>query len=220
MADMAEGFVRGHGNDPRQTEALAMMVGAQIEPRGIRDERVLQAMRKVPRRLFVPEDLWDAAYEDRPLEIGAGQTISQPYIVAYMTECLGVESSDSVLEIGTGSGYQTAILAELASQVYTVEIIENLARTAKERLEDLGYNNIRFRVDNGRKGWPDEAPFDKIIVTAASDEIPPGLIEQLREGGRMILPVGVASQELIEGEKQHGTFQTHRKIAVRFVPLV
>jgi len=217
---MVEDFARGHGKDPRQTEALAMMVRSQIESRGIRDARVLQAMRKVPRRLFVPEDLWDAAYEDGPLEIGEGQTISQPYIVAYMTECLKIVPNGRVLEIGTGSGYQTAVLAELAAHVYTVEVIESLARSAKERLEDLGYNNIRFRVDNGWKGWPDEAPFDKIIVTAAPDEIPPALIEQLGEGGRMILPVGVVSQELIEGEKHHGTFQTHRKIAVRFVPLV
>lgn len=195
------------------------MVADQIERRGIRDLRVLAAMRKVARHLFVPEEYQGHAYDDEPVPIGQDQTISQPYIVAYMTECLQLSNKDRVLEIGTGSGYQSAILAELAQDVYSVELVESLSGAAQEKFRELNYINIHCRIGNGWKGWPEEAPFDKVIVTAAASEIPEDLIKQLKDGGRMILPVGQQTQELIEGEKRHGILQKTRKIAVRFVPL-
>jgi protein-L-isoaspartate(D-aspartate) O-methyltransferase len=196
------------------------MVTEQIERRGVRDARVLAAMRKVPRHSFISEELRDLAYDDEPLSIGYAQTISQPYIVAYMTEILKLRKDDRVLEIGTGSGYQTAILAELASEVFTVELVKPLAGIAEKRLQELGYANIRFRIGNGWNGWSEEAPFDKVIVTAAPEEIPQPLIDQLKERGRLVIPVGLGTQELIEGEKRHGILEKDRKIAVRFVPLV
>jgi len=196
------------------------MVREQIENRGVRDVRVLEAMRKVPRHWFVPEGDRDAAHEDRPLPVGYQQTISQPYIVAYMTEMLQIGGADRVLEIGTGTGYQTAVLAELAKEVFTVEIVEPLSLAARGLLRKLGFGNIYFRVGNGWDGWPDAAPFDKVIVTAAAREVPQALIEQLKDGGRMMIPVGSEVQELIEGVKCHGILKKDRKIPVRFVPLV
>lgn len=205
--------------DPERN-AREKMVREQIGRRGISDFRVLGAMRKVPRHLFVAEEFRSEAYEDGPLSIGQGQTISQPYIVAYMTECLKVAPTDRVLEIGTGCGYQTAVLAELAKEVFTVEILEPLAKLAEVRLQSLNYRNIRFRIANGRRGWPEEAPFEKIIVTAVALEIPEALTQQLQENSRIIIPVGYENQELIEGEKSHGILKKTRKIPVRFVPLI
>lgn len=196
------------------------MVREQIESRGIRDKRVLEAMRRVPRELFVRQSDLPYAFHDGPLSIGYGQTISQPYIVAYMTEMLSIKSNDRVLEIGTGSGYQTAVLAELAAQVFTIEIVEELAREAQERLASLGYRNIRFRTGDGSLGWPEEAPFDAIIITAAPDRTPDKLVEQLAEGGRMIVPVGAFDQNLELVEKKGPRIETHRLIGVRFVPMV
>jgi len=196
------------------------MVAWQIEVRGVHDPRVLAVMKRVPREVFVPEEYCDQAYYDGPLPIGHGQTISQPYIVAYMTERLDIRPSDRVLEVGTGSGYQTAVLAELAGMVYTIELVEPLAHAAQERLDKMGYKNIRFKTGNAWKGWPEEAPFDKIMVTAAPEEIPEALVKQLKEGGKIIVPVGVGTQELIEGEKHHEILKKHNTILVRFVPLV
>lgn len=200
--------------------AREAMVAEQIEMRGIRDPKVTAMMRYVPRHLFVPAESIENAYSDEPLPIGHGQTISQPYIVAYMTEVLDIRPSDRVLEVGTGSGYQTAVLAGLAAEVYTIELVESLAQDARTRLEVLEFRNIRFRIGDGRKGWPEAAPFDKIIVTAAPDTIPKALIEQLKEGGKIVIPVGTQTQEIIEGEKRHEILEKHRKIAVRFVPLL
>ena len=166
------------------------MVRDQIEARGIRDARVLEAMRQVPRHLFVPETLRSQAYEDYPLPIGHDQTISQPYIVAYMSETLAVGPGRRVLEIGTGSGYQAAVLAEMGVEVYTVEIVEPLARTAARTLASLGYSTVHTRVGDGYGGWPEHAPFDAVIVTAAPDHVPKPLIEQLAVGGRLVIPVG------------------------------
>jgi len=196
------------------------MVAEQIERRGVRDAQVLAAMRKVPRHFFISGELLDLAYDDEPISIGYAQTISQPFIVAYMTELLHLRKGDRVLEIGTGSGYQTAVLAELVSEVFTVELVKPLAGIAEKRLQELGYTNIRFRVGDGGRGWPDAAPFDRVIVTAAPAEIPHALVDQLKEGGRLVIPVGLGDQELIEGEKHHGILEETRKIAVRFVPLV
>lgn len=166
------------------------MVRYQIEARGIKDSRVLKAMRKVPRHLFVPLEYRDAAYEDRPLPIGEGQTISQPYIVALMTESLRLTGRERVLEIGTGSGYQAAVLAELAQEVYTVEIVPSLAIRARELLERLGYKNVHVRSADGFFGWPEAAPFDAVILTCAAPRVPEKLLEQLKDGGRMVLPLG------------------------------
>ena len=196
------------------------MVAEQIETRGIEDTAVLDVMRRVPRQLFVPAEHRDQAYFDGPLPIGHEQTISQPYIVAYMTEKLDIRKEDRVLEIGTGSGYQTAVLANLAAQVYTVEFNKTLAEEARLRLGAMGYTNIRFRTGNGWRGWPEEAPFDKIMVTAAPGKVPEALLAQLKEGGKIVIPVGSETQELIEGEKRHGILQENSKIPVRFVPLV
>ncbi len=186
------------------------------------DEQVLVAMSKVPRHLFVPKAYRRHAYENRPLPIGQGQTISQPYIVAIMTDLLNIQSSDVILEIGTGSGYQAAVLAELAKQVYTIEIIKNLQRSAAERLKNLGYTNIKAKLGDGYYGWQDHAPFDAIIVTAAAGQIPPPLIKQLKPGGKMVIPVGGAfmTQYLILVEKRmNSTLSTRQILPVRFVPL-
>jgi protein-L-isoaspartate(D-aspartate) O-methyltransferase len=195
------------------------MVETQIKARGVKDPRVLSALLKVERHRFVPEKYLDSAYSDQPLPIGEGQTISQPYIVALMTELLELKGNEKVLEIGTGSGYQAAILAELAKEIYTIEIIEPLASTARERLSELGYQNVKVKAGDGYLGWPEAAPFDAIIVTAAPDHIPKPLIDQLREGGRMVVPVGTYTQELIKIVKRSGKIETTNVIPVVFVPM-
>jgi protein-L-isoaspartate(D-aspartate) O-methyltransferase len=192
------------------------MVAEQIEQRGVADSRVLAAMRTVPRHLFVPDSLQPFAYEDRPLPIGHGQTISQPFIVAYMTEALEVGRSDRVLEIGTGSGYQAAVLAQLAHEVYTIEIVPELAREASVRLKPFA--NVRVREGDGYAGWPERAPFQRIMVTAAPERIPQPLIDQLAAGGRMVIPVGTAEQWLTVVEKTAAGVVERRTIPVRFVP--
>lgn len=198
------------------------MVETQIKNRGIKDEKVLQAMLKVPRHLFVEEALRDQAYGDFPLPIGEGQTISQPYIVALMTEALELKGTERVLEVGTGSGYQTAILAEIALWVYTIEKYPVLQERAKRLLlKELGYKNITFKIGDGSLGWKEAAPFDAIIVTAASPQIPPPLIEQLAEGGRMVIPVGDEfSQMLVKCIKKGGNLHQKNLEPVRFVKLV
>jgi len=186
------------------------------------DSRVLTAMNKVPRHRFVPADQEPNAYANRPLPIGNGQTISQPFIVALMTDMLGLKATDRVLEIGTGCGYQAAVLAELAREVYTIEIVAPLAREAAARFAELGYRNVNARSGDGYRGWPAHAPFDAIIVTAAAPEVPPALIEQLKPGGKLVIPVGAqwSGQELRVIEKdQHGKTTTRNALAVRFVPL-
>jgi protein-L-isoaspartate(D-aspartate) O-methyltransferase len=198
------------------------MVEQQLASRDISDRRVLETMAQVPRHLFVPDTLQAAAYEDRPQLIGEGQTISQPYIVALMTQLVRPKPGDRVLEVGTGSGYQAAVLSSLCREVYTIEIVEPLAAEAAARLSRLGYDNIRTRTGNGYLGWPEAAPFDGILVTAGATEIPPALIEQLKPGGRMIIPVGeiLALQVLKIVEKDSsGGIQVRDHIPVRFVPL-
>jgi protein-L-isoaspartate(D-aspartate) O-methyltransferase len=199
-----------------------MMVRRQIRARGVKDERVLGAMERVPRHEFVPAAQRPYAYEDRPLPIGKGQTISQPYIVALMTELLEVEEGDKVLEIGTGSGYQAAILAELTPHVYTIEIITSLAERAEETLRRLGYETVQVKAGDGYLGWPEHAPFDGIIVTCAPEEVPEALAEQLREGGRMVIPVGPqwTHQTLYVLRKSEGRLRQKEVIPVRFVPMV
>ena len=196
------------------------MVNSQIRARGVRDPRVLEAMEKVPRHLFVPEAMRAGAYADEPLPIGEGQTISQPYIVAYMTEALGLKGGERVLEIGTGFGYQTAALAELAREVFTIELIESLSVRAREVLQTLGYGNIRFRAGDGSRGWPEEAPFDAIIVTAAAVEVPRVLEEELDRSGTMVVPVGTGYQELWLIRRMKKGLKRERLLSVRFVPLV
>jgi protein-L-isoaspartate(D-aspartate) O-methyltransferase len=195
------------------------MVETQIKARGVKDPHVLSALLKVERHLFVSKDLQDAAYADHPLPIGEGQTISQPYIVALMTELLELKGEEKVLEVGTGSGYQAAILAELAKEVYTIEIIETLASSAKDLLQQLGYKNIAVKAGDGYLGWPDVAPFDAIMVTCAPDHIPKPLLDQLKEGGRMVLPVGEYMQELKKITKKAGKLETINVIPVVFVPM-
>ena len=200
-----------------------LMVEDQIERRGVKDEDVLMAVRKVEREKFIPKKYIDLAYSDRPLPIGYKQTISQPYIVAYMTEQLQVEKSHKILEIGTGSGYQAAVLAELSNHIFTIEIIPELAERSEKVLKELEYENITVRSGDGYKGWPEEAPFDRIIVTAAPDKIPEKLVEQLAPNGRMILPVGgsIFAQYLWLVQKDNEGIVTKEKIlAVRFVPMV
>lgn len=198
------------------------MVRQQIMARGVEDPQVLEAVRKVPRHVFVPENYRAHSYGDYPLPIGQGQTISQPYVVAFMTEALDLKDSDKVLEIGTGSGYQAAILAEIVEEVYTIEIIEELGRRALKTLNSLGYGNVHVKIGDGYKGWPEKAPFDAVIVTCAPERIPKALIEQLAEGGRMILPVGKAGsiQRLIRAVKKNGKLMTKKVMPVRFVPMV
>ena len=197
------------------------MVEDQLKSRGIADPRVLAAFRKVPRHRFVPEGLAQEAYADRPLPIGGGQTISQPYMVALMINRLRLQGHERVLEIGTGSGYQTALLAELALEVFSVERLPELLAAANTRLEELGCLNVHLTPGNGSLGWPEHAPFDAIIVAAASPDIPPPLLEQLAEGGRVILPVGGPSaQTLIEAEKRQGVIHRVEIAGCIFVPLM
>lgn len=210
-------------NDPNFDRLRKLMIKNQLQSRGIRDDAVLEVMRSVERHNFVPENYRDRAYSDGPLPIGHGQTISQPYIVAFMTEQLQVSSQHKILEIGTGSGYQAAILGELAKHVFTIEIIPELAEGAKNILNHLSYKNITVRAGDGYKGWPEEAPFERIMVTAAPTEIPQTLIDQLAPGGRMILPVGaqflVQYLWVIEKDDQ-GTVTKEKILPVRFVPMV
>jgi len=201
-------------------KARERMVREQIAARGVRDARVLEAMRKVPRHLFVPAELQMFAHADGPLPIGHGQTISQPYIVAFMTEALQLKPDDRVLEIGTGSGYQAAVLAELVKETYSIEIVEPLAKQAGVRLQQLGYTNVHLRVGDGYRGWPEAAPFDAIMVTAAPDHIPQPLIEQLREGGRLVLPVGRYEQDLVLIRRTSGGIKRQTILPVRFVPMI
>lgn len=202
------------------TRMRQKMVETQLRGRDIRDGNVLRAMEKVPRHEFVPNVTKILAYSDGPLPIGHNQTISQPYIVALMTEQLEPRPEDRVLEVGTGSGYQAAVLAEIVKEVFTIEILEPLYRTAEERLKRLGYSNVHVRLGDGTKGWAEEGPFDKIIVTAAGLKIPDALTQQLKEGGRMVIPVGEGEQVLMIGEKRGGVLKTFESIPVRFVPLV
>jgi protein-L-isoaspartate(D-aspartate) O-methyltransferase len=202
-------------------KARERMVDLQIVRRGIKDPRVIAAMKKVPRHLFVSESLRSQAYEDHPLPIEEKQTISQPYIVALMTEALQLKGHEKVLEIGTGSGYQTAILAELADKVFTIERIPLLAEKARKRLEELGYKNIVYRIGDGTLGWPEEAPFDGILVSAAAPSIPQPLIDQLAMGGRLIIPVGDRlSQELVLVERVPEGIRKSFLGGVRFVDLI
>jgi protein-L-isoaspartate(D-aspartate) O-methyltransferase len=204
----------------RYEAARSNMVRVQISDRGVSDASVLSAMRKVPRHLFVPKEYEREAYDDNPLPIGYGQTISQPYIVAFMTEAVQPLKAKKALEVGTGSGYQAAILAEIVSHVYSIEIVPELALESYERLKKLGYKNITVKYGDGYKGWPEYSPFDIIIVTAAAEQIPAPLIDQLAENGRLVIPVGApqAIQELILLEKKKGRIEKSRLTFVRFVP--
>jgi protein-L-isoaspartate(D-aspartate) O-methyltransferase len=201
-------------------EQRARMVESQLASRGIRDERVLDAMRRVARHRFVPEPLRAASYQDGPLSIGAGQTISQPYIVAFMTEAAEVSPEDRVLEIGTGSGYQTAVLAELAGDVYSIEVVPSLYERTTGLLETMGYTNLHLQLGDGHAGWPEAAPFDAIVVTAAPEVVPRALVEQLATGGRMVIPVGRGDQQLRVLRKLPGGLRETSRMAVRFVPMV
>jgi len=196
------------------------MVEVQIRARGVNDEKVLAAMRQVPRHLFVPEELRSFAYGDEPLPIGEGQTISQPYIVAYMTQSLRLSGGEKVLEVGTGSGYQTAVLAEIVGQVFTIELLGVLSERARGLHQALGYENIRSKAGDGTMGWEENAPFDAIMVTAAAHSVPKNLQEQLGPDGRMIIPVGAGFQELFLITRERGVFRKKKLLPVRFVPLV
>jgi len=202
------------------TRQRERMVTRQLEARGLSDPRVLAAMRKVPRHEFVPEHLRRHAYEDHPLPIGSGQTISQPYIVGVMSELARLDASAKVLEIGTGSGYQAAVLGELAAEVFTIEIVEELAASADATLDRLGYTGIHVRQGDGYAGWPEEAPFDAVVVTAAPPRIPQPLIDQLKVGGRLVIPVGNWDQSLEVHEKTSTGIERKVIFPVRFVPMV
>jgi protein-L-isoaspartate(D-aspartate) O-methyltransferase len=205
--------------DAAFARARQEMVASQIAARGIRDPRTLAAMRKVPRHRFVPTASMSQAYEDYPLPIGFAQTISQPYIVAFMTEALGLQGGETVLEGGTGSGYQAAVLAEIAARVHTIEIVAPLAEAAGALLKRLDYANVEVRAGDGYLGWPQAAPFDAIMVTAAAPRIPEPLKEQLKDGGRLVLPVGDDWQELVVVTRRGGRFEEKRVLPVRFVPM-
>lgn len=230
MADWLTGFanrgtaapsIAASGTDPSVMERQRMVTSQLVRAgRGITNARVLFAMCKVPRHEFVPPPLRAQAYEDHPLPIGYGQTISQPFIVAFMTQELDPESSHRVLEIGTGSGNQAAVLAELVAEVYTIEIVEELAARAAADLARLGYTNVHVRAGDGYKGWSEAAPFDSIIVTCAPEHVPQPLIDQLKEGGRVILPLGALwNQELVVLRKQGGKLEQHAVLPVQFVPM-
>ena len=210
----------GGADSGSQRAARENMVREQIAARGVGDARVLAAMRKVPRHLFVPAEMVPSAYTDQPLPIGHGQTISQPYIVGFMTEALELKPRDRVLEIGTGSGYQGAVLAELAAEVYSIEIVEPLGKEVALRLRDLGYSRIKLRIGDGYRGWPEAAPFDAIMVTAAPDHIPPALVDQLAPGGRLVLPVGRFFQQLVRVRRTPRGIKQEELLPVRFVPMV
>jgi protein-L-isoaspartate(D-aspartate) O-methyltransferase len=220
VAEVRAPGVGAAGDEAAHARARASMVKSQIAARGVKDARVLDAMRRVPRHRFVPARLADSAYDDTPLPIGFGQTISQPFIVGYMTEVVRVEPQDRVLEVGTGSGYQAAVLAEIAREVYTVEIVPELAVQAEGVLRALKYRNIHVRQGDGYGGWPEYAPFDAIVVTAAPDHVPRPLIEQLAAGGRLVIPVGSVFQEMKVITKGPGGVTEESTIPVRFVPLV
>ena len=213
--------IAGMGTNPFNV-ARQQMVTAQIvsSGRGITNSRVIIAMSKVPRHEFVPERLRAQAYDDRPLPIGYGQTISQPFVVAFMTQELDPRPFDRVLEIGTGSGYQAAVLAELVSRAYTIEIVEELAARAAADLARLGYTNVHVRAGDGYKGWSEAAPFDSVIVTCAPERVPQPLIDQLKEGGRVIIPLGpLWNQDLVLLRKQNGKLEQHAVLPVQFVPM-
>jgi protein-L-isoaspartate(D-aspartate) O-methyltransferase len=200
--------------------ARSRMIAEQLRARGIRDRRVLEAMDRVPRHLFIPAAERHEAYDDHPVPIGFGQTISQPYIVAFMTEALRVEPGHRVLEIGAGSGYQTAVLAELGATVYAVEVIDALAERARRLLEDLRYSSVHLRAGDGYEGWPAHAPYDRIIAAAAPDDIPPAFTEQLADGGILAIPLGAFNQELRVIRRRGGKLDTIGTMPVRFVPLI
>lgn len=206
-------------NEAHYADLREKMVEEQIRRRGVKDKRVLEVMRKVPRHLFVDPDSMDDAYEDNAMSIQCGQTISQPYIVGLMTELLELKAASKVLEIGTGCGYQTAILAEMVEQVYTVEILPELAESASKRFEEFGYQNIRRRCGNGYYGWRKYAPYDRIIVTAAPKELPNRLIKQLTTGGLMILPIGDYHQDLVRIHRTENGIECKTISGVRFVPM-
>ena len=195
------------------------MVDQQLKARDIESPTVLQAMLKVPRHSFVPAEVRNMAYADHPLPIGSGQTISQPYIVAYMTEAADISPNEKVLEIGTGSGYQAAVLGEIAREVYTIEIVPELAERARNTLAGLGYKNVHVKAGNGYLGWPEHAPFDAIVVTAAPDQVPQALVEQLAVGGKMVIPVGAILQDMMIIEKTRRGVVERKTIPVRFVPM-
>ncbi len=210
-------------DNERYAQQRTRMVEWQIKARGVKDPRVLEAMQSVPRHLFVPQRRRSRSYDDRPLPIGSGQTISQPYIVALMTELLDLDENDTVLEVGTGSGYQAAVLAEIVKKVFTIEIKEELGLEAGKRLKDMGYGNVEVYIGDGYDGLPDKAPFDGIIVTAAAGDIPGPLIKQLRPGGRLVIPVGrpYSTQNLLLVTKEEdGRIQKQTIIPVIFVPLL
>ena len=215
-------FIMIFSRPPDSTELArerSRMVEQQLAARDIRDQSVLEAMRKVPRERFVPENQRSRAYDDGPLQIGFGQTISQPYVVALMTELLELDSSDIVLEVGTGSGYQAAILGEIAGSVYTIEIICELQERADSTLKVLGYTNIHTRCGDGYYGWPEAAPFDGIMVTAAPEKVPQALLDQLKDGGKLVIPVGDQLQFLEVYKRVGDRFEKRRSIPVRFVPM-
>ncbi len=195
------------------------MVEEQIERRGVRDLRVLEVLKSIPRHLFVPEDLRPRAYEDGPLPIGGGQTISQPYIVAFMTEAIRPGPGDRVLEVGTGSGYQSAVLASLVAEVFTIEIRADLAEAARKRIEGLGLRNVVFGIGDGSLGWPEHAPYDGILVTAAPGEVPGALEDELAPSGRLVIPVGTDDQVLIRITRTEAGFERRPLLPVRFVPM-
>jgi protein-L-isoaspartate(D-aspartate) O-methyltransferase len=210
------------GAQDRQAAARLRMVEEQIAGRHVRDAAVLDAMRAVPRHLFVPDNVVEEAYDDTPLPIGHGQTISQPYIVALMTELARPRPTDRALEVGTGCGYQAAVLSRLVRQVFTMEIVEALAAAARDRLARLGYSNVTSRVGDGYEGWPAEAPFDIILVTAAPETVPQALVDQLRPGGRLVIPVGESFNQNLELIEKDQTGRTRSRVVapVRFVPMI
>ncbi|MFQ5769225.1 MAG: protein-L-isoaspartate(D-aspartate) O-methyltransferase [bacterium] len=210
-----------YGDTTDHYEIRKRMIQQQVGARGVKDLLVLKAMKKVPRHRFVDEQLEYVAYDDTPLPIGDEQTISQPFIVAYMTAALELQGGEKILEVGTGSGYQAAILAEIVEHVYTIEINENLAIEVSRRLKKMGYENITLKFGDGYKGWPEQAPFDGIIVTAAPDHIPQTLLAQLNTGGKMVIPVGVVDQDLMVVSKlPDGAIKKESRIPVRFVPMI
>ena len=216
---IAKGSVDSVPKSFEQVEERETMVSRQLVARGIRDKDVLDAMRKVPRHLFIPKDLRRHAYDDRPLPIGRGQTISQPYVVAFMSEALKLKPQDRVLEIGTGSGYQAAILGELVREVFTIEIVPELGERSKKLLSRLGYGNVNVRIGDGYKGWPEKAHFDAVIVTAAPPKVPQPLLSQLKIGGRMIIPVGNTRQELVVIRRTENGYERKNVLPVAFVPM-